>query len=254
MKPRTNPDQKDRNGEPASVDLALLASLFDLAPDTAYFVKDAAGRYVLVNQSLLLRHGLSRKEDAIGKRPCDICAGDFGRIPTEQDERVLRTGRPLVCHLELQLQRPHEPVWCLTSKLPIRDAFGTVTGLIGFSQDVRAPLNSNEIPPAFAAAIGEHEQDPAAPMTPLLLARKSGMSRQRLARLTNRVFGLTPSQFITKTRLTAASRLLRETKRSVAEIALVCGYSDQSAFTRAFRAATGQTPLEHRRPSAGNKP
>lgn len=92
MKPRTNREQKDRNGEPASVDLALLASLFDLAPDTAYFVKDAQGWYVLVNESLLLRHGLERKEDAIGKRPCDICAGGFGRIPTEQDERVLRTG------------------------------------------------------------------------------------------------------------------------------------------------------------------
>jgi len=116
----------------------------------------------------------------------------------------------------------HEPVWCLTSKLPIRDASGAVTGLIGFSQDVRTPLNSNEIPPAFATAIGEHEQDPSAPMTPLLLARKSGMSRQRLARLTKRVFGLTPSQLITKTRLSAASRLLRETKRSVADIALAC--------------------------------
>jgi AraC-like DNA-binding protein len=230
-----------------------LASLFDLASDTAYFAKDAQGRYVLVNESLLLRHGLERKEDAIGKRPCDICAGDFGRIPTEQDEWVLRTGRPLICHLELQWQRPHEPVWCLTSKLPIRDASGAVTGLIGFSQDVRTPLDSNEIPPAFAAAIGEHEQDPSAPMTPLLLARKSGMSRQRLARLIKRVFGLTPSQLITKTRLTAASRLLRETKRTVADIALACGYSDQSAFTRAFRAATGRTPLEHRRPGAANR-
>lgn len=69
MKSRTNREQTDRNGEPASVDLALLASLFDLAPDTAYFVKDAQGRYVLVNESLLLRHGLERKEDAIGKVP-----------------------------------------------------------------------------------------------------------------------------------------------------------------------------------------
>ena len=68
----TNQEPTDRNGELASVDLALLASLFDLAPDTAYFVKDAAGRYVLVNESLLLRHGLARKEDALGKRPCDI--------------------------------------------------------------------------------------------------------------------------------------------------------------------------------------
>lgn len=249
VKPRTNSNRTADNRAPHAIDLALLESLLDLAPDVAFFVKDAEGRYVLVNESLLLRHGLQRKDEALGKRPCDICPGDFGRIPTEQDERVLRTGRPLIGHLELQWQRPREPVWCLTSKLPIRDATGNITGLIGFSQDVRAPLDTTEIPSAFATAIGELEQNPSAPLTPTLLARKSGMSSQRVARLTKRVFGLTPLQLITKTRLTTASRWLRDTTRPVAEIASACGYSDQSAFTRAFRAATGQTPLEHRRQS-----
>ena len=252
MKPRTKSPRIPESKAPRSIDLSLLESLLDLAPDVAFFVKDVEGRYLLVNESLLLRHGLRRKYEAIGKRPCEICPGDFGRIPTEQDERVLRTGRPLIGHLELQWLRPREPVWCLTSKLPIRDSTGVIIGLIGFSQDVRAPLDTTEIASAFASAIGELEQDPAAPMTPTLLAQKSGMSPQRVARLTKRVFGLTPLQVITKTRLTAASGLLRGTTRPVAEIALACGYSDQSAFTRAFRGATGQTPLEHRRQSWAN--
>lgn len=246
VKPRTKSARIPANDTPSSIDLSLLESLFDLAPDVAFFVKDAEGRYLLVNESLLRRHGLHRKDEAIGKRPCDICPGDFGRIPTEQDERVLRSGRPLIGHLELQWQRPREPVWCLTSKLPIRDASGAITGLIGFSQDVRTPLDTTDIPSEFAITIGELEHDPSVQMTPMLLARKSGMSPQRVARLTRRVFGLTPSQLITKTRLTVASGMLRDTARPVAEIALACGYSDQSAFTRAFRAATGHTPLEHR--------
>jgi AraC-like DNA-binding protein len=65
--------------------------------------------------------------------------------------------------------------------------------------------------------------------------------------LTKKLFGLTPSQLIVKTRITIASRLLRETNLSVAAIAQQCGYSDQSAFTRAFRQASGVTPLEYRR-------
>lgn len=247
MKPRTNSNRNANKRTQQTIDLALLDSLFDLVRDVAFFVKDADGRYLLVNQSLLLRHGLTRKDEAIGKRPCDICSGDFGRIPTEQDERVLRAGRPLIGHLELQWQRPHEPVWCLTSKLPIRDASGAITGLIGFSQDVRAPLDTTEIPSAFATAVGELERDPSAPLTPILLARKSGMSPQRVARLTKRVFGLTPLQLIAKTRLTIASRLLRDTTRPIAEVAVACGYSDQSAFARAFRSTTGFTPLEYRR-------
>jgi AraC-like DNA-binding protein len=64
-----------------------------------------------------------------------------------------------------------------------------------------------------------------------------------------RYFGLTPSQYIAKTRITAASRLLRETDQSVADIALSCGFYDHSAFTRTFGKMTGTTPSRLRRGS-----
>ncbi len=229
-----------------AVDVSLLQALFDLAPDVAFFVKDAEGRYVTVNDSLVQRHGLKLKSDAIGKFPREICPGEFGRIPSEQDARVLRTGKPLIDHLELQWYRPHHPVWCLTTKLPIRNHAGEVIGLIGFSRDVRAPLERHEIPTDFATALSEFEQDPAREVTPAWLARRSKLSPQRLARLTKRLFGLTPTQLITKARIATASRLLRETNLSVAEIAQASGFYDQSAFTRTFRSATGATPSAYR--------
>ncbi len=228
------------------VEVALLERLFDLSPDVAFFVKDVQGRYVSVNNSLLERHGLRSKSQVIGKFPRDICPGDFGRIPTEQDEKVLRTGRPLVDHLELQWHRPHDPVWCLTTKLPMLGAAGAIVGLIGFSRDVRMPVESQEIPTSFASALEEFEQSLASEVTPAWLARHSQLSPQRLARLTKRLFGLTPSQFITKSRIAAASRMLRDSDRSVAEIAHACGFYDHSAFTRAFRSAAGMTPSEFR--------
>ncbi len=246
MKSRTTkPHDVPRQAFPA-IAVHLLQTLFDLAPDVAFFVKDAAGRYVTVNDSLVWRHGLQHKSDAIGKFPRDICPGDFGTIPSEQDARVLRTGKSLIDHMELQWYRPHHPVWCLTSKLPIRDDNGDVIGLIGFSCDVRAPVERHEIPTDFAAALAELEQDPASDVTPAWLARRSKLSPQRLARLTKRLFGLTPTQLITKARIATASRLLRETDKSVAEIAQAAGFSDQSAFTRTFRSATGVTPSAYR--------
>ena len=45
----------------ASIDLALLVTLFDQAADIAFFVKDVSGRYDAVNDSLLNRHGLKKK-------------------------------------------------------------------------------------------------------------------------------------------------------------------------------------------------
>lgn len=246
MKSRTTTPKNEHRETFPAIDVTLLQTLFDLAPDVAFFVKDAEGRYVAVNDSLVMRHGLKHKSNAIGKCPRDISSGDFGRIPSEQDARVLRTGRPLIDHMELQWYRPHNSVWCLTTKLPIRGAGGKVIGLIGFSRDVRAQVERQEIPAGFAAALDEFEQNLSKDVTSAWLAQRSKLSPQRLARLTKRIFGLTPTQLITKTRIATASRLLRETDQSIAEIAQASGFYDHSAFTRAFRSATGVTPSSYR--------
>jgi AraC-like DNA-binding protein len=228
------------------IEVSILESLFDLVPDVAFFVKDRAGCYTVVNASLVARHGLREKSQVLGKRPRDICPGDFGSIPSQQDAEVLRTGRAILDHLELHWYAPHEPGWCLTTKLPIRDTTGAVVGLIGISRDVRAPIRTREIPPRVARALNELEANVAEPATPAALAGKAGLPPHRFARIMKRYFGLTPSQFIAKARITAASRLLREGDKSVLEIALACGFYDHSAFSRAFRKHTGMSPAQFR--------
>ncbi len=230
----------------AGVDMRLLEQLFDHTADIAFFIKDAAGRYVAVNNSLVERHGLRSKSQILGRRPSDVCPGDFGRIPTEQDAAVLRTGRPIIERLELHWYAPHQPVWCLTTKLPMRDASGAVTGIIGMSKDVRRPIPPKEIPAEIAAAMRRLESGFADPLSPSTLAAIARLPAARFARIIKRIFGITPNQLIAKTRIAAASGLLRNTNRPIIEIALECGFSDHSAFTRAFRALTGVTPTQFR--------
>lgn len=234
------------SGPVTSVAPSLLEQLFQHTPDIAFFIKDAAGRYIAVNDSLVERHGLRSKAQMLGRRPCDVCPGDFGRIPSEQDAWVLRTGRPIIERLELQWNSPHKPVWCLTTKLPMRDESGTVCGIIGISQDVRSPIPTKEIPPEIAAALRHLESAFAEPINPSALAGIARIPAARFARVIKRIFGITPIQLIAKTRIAAASRMLRETERSVADIAQECGFSDHSAFTRAFRAITSVTPSQFR--------
>ena len=229
-----------------AVDVAVLEQMFDFVPDTAFFVKDREGRYLAVNKSLIERHGLQRKDQAIGRRPSDICPGDFGRLPAQQDAEVLRSGRPLIDHLEMHWQSPHQPCWCLTTKLPLRDAAGNVVGLIGISRDLRAPIKSQEMPAAVASALHRFENHLSEPITPAELASWSGLPSARFARLIKKFFGLTPSQYITQARIAAASSLLRETDRTVAEIAAACGFADHSSFTRAFRKVAGLSPTQYR--------
>ncbi len=227
---------------PAQVDVSVLEGLFDQVPDVAFYVKDKSGRYTAVNASLVARHGLRDKSQVLGKRPRDICPGDFGGIPSRQDAEVLRSGRPILDHLELHWYEPYKPGWCLTTKLAIRDAEGAIVGLIGISRDVRAPIRTHEIPVEVAEALNHFESNLSDAVTPAALAARAGLPPHRFARVMKRFFGLTPGQFIARARISTASQLLRETDESISAIALSCGFYDHSAFTRAFRKVTGTTP------------
>ena len=226
--------------------LTGVAELFKHVPDTAFFVKDRAGRYVLFNQSLVERCGLPGESDLLGRHVRDIFPAELGARYTAQDEQVLRTGRPVIDQLELHWYSHRRTGWCLTTKLPLRDASGKIVGLMGLSRDLHALRDAAQIPAGLLAALEHLEANYAEPISTTVLARKSGLPAVRFARLIKRIFRLTPTQLISQRRLAAATRLLRETNQAVAEIALACGFYDHSAFTRAFREAIGSTPTQFR--------
>ena len=74
-----------------------------------------------------------------------------------------------------------------------------------------------------------------------------GLSRRRLADLFQAAYGTTLHGYLGTLRVTEACRLLRETDQPVAQIAGEAGFDSLSAFYRAFRSGTGQSPLAYRR-------
>lgn len=73
------------------------------------------------------------------------------------------------------------------------------------------------------------------------VARRCGVSRERLHQVTTRRLGLAPSDYLRTLRLHRAKELL-EINPSLAHIAAECGFADQAHFTRWFRKAFGYTP------------
>jgi PAS domain S-box-containing protein len=223
-----------------------MEQLFDHIRETAFFLKDPAGRYLAVNESLVERCGLQDKSELVGRHPRDIFPRELAERYAAQDEAVIRTGRALVDVLELHWYARRQAGWCLTTKLPVRDDSGRVVALVGISRDLRAPGDGETIPASLAGTLEYLECHYDEPISPAGLAKRAGLPLTRFERLIKRIFRITPSQLITQTRLAAASRLLRETDQPVAEIAHACGFYDHSAFTRAFRSATGATPTGFR--------
>jgi transcriptional regulator GlxA family with amidase domain len=79
------------------------------------------------------------------------------------------------------------------------------------------------------------------------VAAACGQSLRQLQRQFRAAFGITPQEFLIKTRLLAATRLLEETQMTAAEISEQCGFVDASSFTQHFRARLGITPMAYRR-------
>jgi AraC family transcriptional regulator len=78
------------------------------------------------------------------------------------------------------------------------------------------------------------------------IATQVGVHRVHLAREFRRHYSATVGEFITRRRLEEACRLIGETAHPLAEIAIACGYSDQSHFGAVFRRNIGLTPARFR--------
>ena len=97
------------------------------------------------------------------------------------------------------------------------------------------------------AVIDEVFRDPGADWPIASLARVAAMSRATFIRHFYHSTGMTVGAFLTHIRLMTAAELLADTELTVASVAAEVGYRSESAFSRAFRMATGSTPARFRR-------
>lgn len=79
------------------------------------------------------------------------------------------------------------------------------------------------------------------------LGREVGLSRSALHERFVRYLGQPPMQYLASWRIQLGTRLLRDSNRNVATIALDVGYESEAAFSRAFKRMTGMPPAAWRR-------
>ena len=228
-------------------------ALFDCLPDVVFFVKNHRCEYVVMNQTLVERCGRRSKRELIGKRADELFPAPLGEIYRAQDESVLRRGEAILNQLELHFYASGGRGWCLTNKLPLRDRNGGIIGLVGISKDLHAANERSGDFALVARMVRRIQENFGARLRVKDLAAGAGLSGYQFEQRIRKIFQLTAGQLIQKTRMEAAVQRLRETEDAIAAIALDCGYSDQSAFTRQFRQTTGLTPTEYRMVYGGNK-
>jgi len=96
-------------------------------------------------------------------------------------------------------------------------------------------------------AVAHFEADQGWPGAVAGVARRLGVTIERLERAFKAELGLLPAQYYKRAKLQRARDLLEHSAISVREIGLASGYTSFSAFVRAFRTVYGKTPREVRK-------
>jgi AraC family transcriptional regulator, glycine betaine-responsive activator len=100
--------------------------------------------------------------------------------------------------------------------------------------------------PKLVGIIEQMENNLEEPLSPSLLARQAGLSTRQLERLFRRYLDRSPKRYYLELRLNKSRSLLLQTDMSVINVALACGFSSPSHFSKCYRAYYGRTPYRER--------
>ena len=220
--------------------------IFDQIPDTVFFIKDRLGRYIAVNKTLVERCGQEDKSGLLGFNAHDVFPRPLGESYTLQDMEVVKKGRSIHGQLELHLYANGRQGWCLTWKEPVLAASGEIVGVSGISRDVRSSSEVERDLEAVSGVLRYIRENLEEPLRLGELAKSAGLSIYQLDQRIRTLFDVSAGQYVTRCRIDTACHLLERTDEAISQIALACGYGDQSAFTRQFRHTVGLPPKAYR--------
>ncbi|MBN1410260.1 MAG: PAS domain-containing protein [Spirochaetales bacterium] len=110
----------------------LLKLLMEFIPDQIYF-KDIRHRFILLNKPTADNLGTTI-ENAIGKTDMDFFPEDLARQYFEDEEQIMKTGKPIIAKIE-KTGAKKQNLWNFTTKAPIFDG-DRVIGLMGLNRDI----------------------------------------------------------------------------------------------------------------------
>lgn len=126
---------KKRAEEQLAYEQSLLRALLDSSPDNIYF-KDRDSKFIKCSRALAARMGFQNHDDLIGKSDFDLFSEVHAQPAFEDEQNIIRTGKPVIGKVEKETWRDGTESWVLTTKMPLRDRSGKTMGTFGVSRDI----------------------------------------------------------------------------------------------------------------------
>jgi PAS domain S-box-containing protein len=119
----------------------LLHILLEQLPEAIYF-KDTEGRFVRINRTLASWYGLREPGEAVGKTDADFFTPELAKSSHAAEQEILKTGFPSVDVEEKLVWPDGRVVHVAATRLPLRDASGSIIGTLGIFRDLRPHLQA----------------------------------------------------------------------------------------------------------------
>jgi PAS domain S-box-containing protein len=128
-------NDRERAEETLSEERRMLRALIDNVPDFMY-VKDVESRFVVANASLARSMAVPSPEELIHKKDSDYYPKELADAYLENEQNVIRSKQTLFDHEEQSTDEKGEKIFLLTTKVPLFDNRGEVTGIVGIGRNI----------------------------------------------------------------------------------------------------------------------
>jgi PAS domain S-box-containing protein len=113
----------------------LLRTVIDNVPDYIFF-KDREGRFIMSNLANQRVLGVQNADEVVGKTDADFLPAEVAMVYAAGDAKILQTGQPIINQEEPLTTQAGEKRHLLTTKIPLKDVRGQVTGIVGICRDI----------------------------------------------------------------------------------------------------------------------
>jgi AraC-like DNA-binding protein len=220
--------------------------MFDIIPDINFYIKDRNCRWIMCNKACLRLLNFRDQEEVYGARERDFFPPMIAELINKDDLDVVNNKRRILNRTELIVNETGHLIWVSTNKLPLIGNDGNVAGLMGTTRVLKRSDQLPEEYQQFRSIVDHIQSNLGQKINIKELAKISCLSDSQFRKRFRMRFRLSPQEFILRTRLQAASKFLISTDKPIVSVALSCGFSDQSYFTKQFSKFFEQSPKRYR--------
>jgi AraC-like DNA-binding protein len=227
-------------------DRGKVEEMFELLPDIYFYIKDHNRHWVMCNSACLRLLNFRDQSEVYGATEYDFFPPVIAEAIRLDDQDVIGNSRRIINRVELIVGETGHLTWVSTNKIPLVAKNGSIAGLMGTTRIMSRSDHLPENFQRFRKAIDHIQSGLASRIDIKELARLCALSDSQFRKSFKAQFRLSPQEFILRSRLQFAARLLVDGDTPIIDVAINSGFTDQSYFTRQFRVFFQQTPKRYR--------